>query len=49
MEKYVELIKDAENLDDLDHIVETAAHDDKITHAEYFKLHRLATEKYYHL
>lgn len=49
MEKYIELIRDAENLDDLDQVIEIAAHDDGITHAEYCKLYKLAMEKYYHL
>ena len=49
MEKYVEQIRDAESLDDLDQIIEIAAFDDGITHAEYCKLHKLAMEKYYHL
>ena len=49
MERYVELIRDAENSDDLDWIVKTAICDDGITHAEYCKIKRLATEKFYHL
>jgi hypothetical protein len=49
MERYIELIRDAENSNDLDEIIGNAACDDKITSAEYYKLYRLATEKFYHI
>lgn len=49
MENYMEQIRDATSENDLNDIIEQAAFDDSLTHAQYTRLYTLAITKYYHL
>lgn len=47
MEKYLEQIREAVTEEDLNGIIETAAFDDTLTHAQYSRLYSTAIAKFY--